>query len=114
MPSTFESGGRDAHGHIAKRGSSELRAMLCETAHHARLRSHPLNPHFARICARRGYKAAVIAVAHRLCRILFAMLRDAHDFDPARAGVEPGSFTRSATYCYRLTPAPPGRLKTAS
>jgi len=52
VPSTFESGERDAHGHITKRGSSELRAMLCEAAHHARLRSHPLNPHFARICAR--------------------------------------------------------------
>ena len=47
VPSTFESGGRDAHGHIAKRGSSELRAMLCEAAHHARLRWHPLNPYFA-------------------------------------------------------------------
>jgi len=47
VPSTFESGERDAHGHITKRGSSELRAMLCEAAHHARLRSHPLNPYFA-------------------------------------------------------------------
>ena len=29
----------------------------------------------------------MIAVAHCLCRILFAMLRDAHDFDPERAGL---------------------------
>ena len=114
VPSTFQSGERDAHGHITKRGSSELRAMLCEAAHHARLRSHPLNPHFARVCARRGYKAAVIAVAHRLCRILFAMLRDGHDFEPARAGVERGPFVRSTTYCYRLTPKPPGRLGVAN
>ena len=114
VPSTFESGERDAHGHITKRGSSELRAMLCEAAHHARLRSHPLNPHFARICTRRGYKAAVIAVAHRLCRILFAMSRDGRDFEPARAGVEQGPFVRSTTYRYRLTPKPAGRLAVAN
>jgi len=40
--------------------------MLCEAAHHARRSTHPLHPHFARVCARRGYKAAVVAVAHRL------------------------------------------------
>ena len=38
VPSTFESGERDAHGHITKRGSSELRAMLCEAANSTRCR----------------------------------------------------------------------------
>ena len=56
----------------------------------------------------------MIAVAHRLCRILFAMLRDGHDFEPARAGVEQGPFVRSTTYCYRLTPKPAGRLAVAN
>lgn len=46
VPSTFQSGERDAHGHITKRGSAELRAMLCEAAHHARRSAHPLHPHF--------------------------------------------------------------------
>ena len=32
---TFQSGERDAYCHVAKRGSAELRAMLCEAAHHA-------------------------------------------------------------------------------
>ena len=49
--------------------------MLCEAAHHASRPDHPLNPYFARLCARRGYKMAIVAVAHRLCRIIFAMLR---------------------------------------
>jgi len=40
VPSTFQSGERDAHGHITKRGSAELRAMLCEAAHHARRSAH--------------------------------------------------------------------------
>jgi transposase len=40
VPSTFQSGDRDAHGHITKRGSAELRTMLCEAAHHARRPTH--------------------------------------------------------------------------
>jgi transposase len=113
VPSTFQSGERDAHGHITKRGSAELRAMLCEAAHHARRAAHPLNPHFARVCARHGYKTAVVAVAHRLCRILFAMLRDGTDFSVSRTGVEQGDFKRATTYSYRLRPKPPGRLPVA-
>jgi transposase IS116/IS110/IS902 family protein len=104
VPRTFQSGERDAHGHITKRGSAELRTMLCEAAHRAHRPSHPRNPHFVRICTRRGYKSAVVAVAHRLCRILFAMLRDPTDFNPTRAGIEQGNFTRTTTYMYRLTP----------
>ena len=114
VPSTFQSGERDAHGHITKRGSAELRAMLCEAAHHARRPVHPLHPHFARVCARRGYKTAVVAVAHRLCRILFAMLRDGTDFSVIRVGVEEGDFKRTTTYQYRLRPKPAGRLPAAS
>jgi transposase len=104
VPSTDQSGDRDRHGHITKRGSRELRAMLCEAAHHARRASHPLNPYFATLCARHGYKRATIAVAHRLCRILFAMLRDGTDFQPQRLGLEEGPFTRTITRRYRLTP----------
>ena len=47
---------------------------------------------------------------NRLCRILFAMLRDGSDFQPERIGIEEGTFTRTVTYKYRLTPKPAGRL----
>jgi transposase len=65
VPSTFQSGEHDAHDHITKCGSAELRAMSCEAAHHARRPVHPLYPHFAGVRARRGYKTAVVAGAHR-------------------------------------------------
>jgi hypothetical protein len=110
VPSTFQSVGRDAHGHITKRGSAELRTMLCEAAHHARRPKHPLHPHFARVCTRRGYKTAVVAVAHRLRRLLFALLCDGSDFQPECIGIEEGTFTRTVTYRYRLTPKPAGLL----
>ena len=85
VPATHQSGDRDTHGHITKRGSAALRTMLCEAAHHAQRPTHPLHPYFARRCAQRGYKMAVVAVAHRLCRMLFALLRDGVAFDVRQA-----------------------------
>jgi len=102
VPSTDQSGDRDHHGRITKRGSSELRAMLCEAAHHARKPDHPLNPYFAKLCARRGYRMAVVAVAHRLCRIAYAMLRDGTSFTPEKAGIEAGRFEKVSIRKYRL------------
>jgi transposase len=101
VPSTHQSGDRDTHGHITKRGSSELRAMLCEAAQHARKKEHPLHPFFAGVCAKRGYKVAMVGIGHRLARIVFAMLRDAKLFDERVAGVEYGPFTYNRTVDYR-------------
>jgi len=105
VPATYQSGARDAHGRITKRGAAELRAMLVEAAHHASRPTHPLHPYFAPLCARRGYKLAVVAVAHRLCRIMYAMLRDGRDFDVAKLAVERGPFVRRVVRLYRRTPA---------
>jgi hypothetical protein len=87
--------------------------MLCEAAHHARRPSHPLHPYFIRLCTRRGYKIAIVAVAHRLCRPLYALLRDGTEFQPMRLGVEEGPFTQTITRRYRLTPKSAGRLALA-
>lgn len=101
VPATYQSGDRDHHGHITKQGSGELRAMLCEAAQHARRPDHPLNPYFAALSAKRGYRMAVIAVAHRLCRIMFAMLRNQSDFDIQKIGIEEGPFVRTTVRRYR-------------
>jgi hypothetical protein len=63
-----------------------------------------LNPYFAPLCARRGYKLATIAVAHRLCRLLLAMLRDGTDFQPQRLGLEEERFTSTIIRLYRRPP----------
>lgn len=105
-PSTYQSGPRDVHGRITKRGSAELRAMLCEAAHHAARPQHPLHPYFAQQCAKHGYKRAVVAVAHRLCRIMFAMLRRGRDFDVSKLGIEVGPFEHTSVKLYRLKPSP--------
>jgi len=101
VPSTYQSGDRDHHGHITKQGSGELRAMVCEAAQHARRTDHPLNPYFVALSAKRGSRMAVIAVAHRLCRIMFAMLRNQSDFDIEKIGIEEGAFVRTTVRRYR-------------
>jgi len=101
VASTFDSGERVQHGRITRRGSNELRSMLCEAAHHAGRPTSPFNPYFASLCARRGYKMAVVAVAHRLCRILYAMLRHGTDFDLSKLAIEQGRFEHTSVRRYR-------------
>lgn len=70
----------------------------------------PFHPYFMKLCARRGYKSAIIAVAHRLCRLLYALLRDGTGFQPTRLGVEEGPFTQTITRRFR----PPRNRRDAS
>lgn len=106
VASSYDSGERVQHGRITRRGSTELRSMLCEAAHHARSPNHPLHPYFSSLCVRRGYKMAIVAVAHRLCRILYAMLRDQTDFDLGRLPIEQGIFEHTIVRRYRRTAMP--------
>jgi transposase len=81
VPQTYSSADRETYGHITKDGPSELRAMLCEAAHHASRKNHPLNSFFNKLKAKKGYKVAIIAVAHRLARILWSMHKNETSFD---------------------------------
>jgi transposase len=103
VASTYDSGERVQHGHITRRGSSELRSMLCEAAHHAGRENSPFKPYFGGLCVRRGYKMAVVAVAHRLCRIMYSMLRKGTDFDLSKLGIEQGHFEHKSVRKYRRT-----------
>lgn len=88
VPSTYDTGDRERHGHITKRGSGELRAMLVEAAQQARRPTHPLYPYYSALAAKRGPKIAVVAVANRLLRILVAMLKSGSAFDVSKLNVE--------------------------
>lgn len=104
VASTYDSGERVQHGRITRRGSNELRAMLCEAAHHARRPTNPFHPYFTSLCVRRGYQMAVVAVAHRLCRILYALLRTGTTFDLRRLAIEQGRFEYTVVRRYRRKP----------
>ena len=75
-PGNNESAGKRRSGRI-RRGNPILRAILIECAHAAvRTRDCQFRSFHESMKSRRGYKRAIVAVAHKLLRTIYAMLRD--------------------------------------
>jgi transposase len=88
VPSEDSSAERQHKGHITKTGPRDLRALLVQaswtiwrgrSATGAELRTWA-----QALAARRGRRIAIIALARRLTRVLYAMWRDQTDFTPRR------------------------------
>jgi transposase len=83
VPREDSSAERRQRGHITKAGPRELRSLLIQAAwvcwRHPR--SATLKAWVERLAARRGRRIAVVALARRLSRILFAIWRDGTTFD---------------------------------
>ena len=77
--------GREAQGREAAQGQRVyLRRILCEVAH-AAARTHGVQfgPYKQQLAKRRGAGRAVVATAHKILRVVFAMLRDGKPYcDP--------------------------------
>jgi transposase len=85
VPREDSSGGRQRKGAITKTGPRTLRAYLVSAAWVVwRQRRHgaALHAWVEHLAARRGRRIAVVALARRLARILYAMWRDACDYEP--------------------------------
>ena len=82
-PGNHESAGRSKGGKRRK-GNVYLRRILCEIAHAAaRTRDVQFGPYKQNLAKRRGTGKAVVATAHKILRITFAMLRDGKPYcDP--------------------------------
>jgi transposase len=83
VPREDSSAERRHRGHITKAGPRELRSLLVQAAWACwRSRSSGyLRAWVDRLAARRGRRIAVVALARRLSRILYALWRDASVFD---------------------------------
>lgn len=83
VPREDSSAERRHRGHITKAGPRELRSLLIQAAWVCW--RHPgsatLKAWVERLAARRGKRIAVVALARRLSRILFAVWRDETTFD---------------------------------
>jgi transposase len=77
VPCLDSSAGRDRFGHITREGPATVRKLLCEAAWSAVRYNPTLRAFFEQVTHddpdRR--KIALVATAHRLCRIMAAMLR---------------------------------------
>lgn len=82
-PGNHESAGKRKSGKIRK-GNPHLRRLLCEFAHAAARTRCGLQAKYRSLAARMGNKRAIVALAHKLLRIIFFMIqrrdyyRDSH------------------------------------
>jgi transposase len=86
VPREDSSAERRQRGHITKAGPRELRSLLIQAAWVCwrTRRSAALRAWVDQIAARRGKRIAVVALARRLSRLLFAIWRDGTMFDAAK------------------------------
>jgi transposase len=73
-PGTHESAGKRGSASIG-RGNPWLRSSLVQAAHAVRVKESALAQFYRRLAARRGAKKAIIAVAHKLLTIGYALLQ---------------------------------------
>jgi transposase len=117
-PSVHQSGeGRPRHGRITKQGRTHARTMLVEAAWQAVRGPGPLRAFFQRISSRRGPHVAAVAVARKLCVIIWHLLTRGEDYAwvrPAlhakklrdlelRSGESARRGQRGPAYAYNLT-----------
>jgi len=85
VPREDSSGTRRRKGAITKRGPTALRVLLIQAAWTIWRQRHgraALHAWVERLAARRGRRIAVVALARRLARILYAMWRDGCAYRP--------------------------------
>ena len=86
VPREDSSADRRHRGHVTKAGPRELRSLLVQAAWVCwrRCRHAPLRAWTDQLAARRGKRIAVVALARRLSRILYAIWRDDTVFEGSR------------------------------
>lgn len=90
VPRQYSSGGRTVLRGITKRGDPYLRTQLVHAARavlaHAPRRDDPLSRWACQVKARRGGAIATVAVANKLARMAWALVRWERDYEPNWAG----------------------------
>jgi transposase len=88
VPHEYSSGEHQHRGHVVRSAQPEAQSLLVQTAWRVWLSRDPgtagLRGWAQRLAQRRGKRVAVVALARRIARILFAMWRDERDFDRTR------------------------------
>ena len=73
-PGNNESAGKRKSGR-SRKGNSYARRLLCEFAQAARRTRSVFQSKFQALFLRRGYKRAIVALAHKMLRTIFYMIK---------------------------------------
>jgi transposase len=93
-PSTRQSGDHCYHGHITKRGRSQTRWLLTQSAQHASRHPGPIGAFFRRLVKRKNRSVAITAVARKLVTIAFLMLKNNEPYRYARPDLMREKFSK--------------------
>ena len=95
VPRQHSSGGKSSLGGITKRGDTYLRSLLIQGAKSAVMTAHkrsdPISKWAAALRERAGWQKAVVALANKNARILWAVMTKGDAFDARYISVKPGA-----------------------
>lgn len=95
VPSQNSSGGKASLGRITKRGDDYLRTLLIQAAKSAVMTAHKRSDRISQwvvqLTARIGWQKAVVALANKNARILWAVLSRGQRFDANHQSVKPSA-----------------------
>ena len=95
VPRQDSSGGKNRLGRITKRGDTYLRTMQIQgaksTVMTAHKRSDPISQWAAALRDRAGWQKAVVALANKNARILWAVMTKGEAFNARHVSVKPGA-----------------------
>lgn len=95
VPKQHSSGGKPHLGTITKRGDAYLRTLLIQGAksvvNTAHTRSDPISRWVLALKERSGWQKAVVALANKNARILWAVMTRGERFDPHHISIKPGA-----------------------
>jgi len=94
-PGNNESAGKRKSGKTRK-GNAWVRRLLCEFAQAASRSRCALKEKFAALNIRKGHKKSIVALAHKMLRILFAMLKNNTPYQDRAVDYEALSVQRNA------------------
>ena len=101
VPREYSSGEKQRRGRVVRSAHPYLQSLLVQAAWRVWRASNPRTEAFRTwahaIARRRGKKVAIVALARRLARTLFAMWRDEADYQPQRIRTRGAPFVADAT-----------------
>ena len=101
VPQEYSSGEKQHRGRVVRSAHPYVQSLLVQAAWRVWRASHPRTEPFRTwaqaIARRRGKQIAIVALARRLARTLFAMWRDEAEYQPQRIRTRGAPFVADAT-----------------